>query len=128
MRLFKTRWFTRFARGEGLGDDRLIEAVRRAERGLVDADLGHALIKQRVARRGAGRRSGYRILITYRPKRRALFLFGFAKNERDNISAAQLRDLAAIASEFMAAHEGALDDQVAEGKLMEIDYDEEEEA
>jgi hypothetical protein len=40
MRVFKTRWFARFARSEGIGDISLREAIERAERGLIDADLG----------------------------------------------------------------------------------------
>jgi len=39
-------------------DDRLCEAVERAESGLIDANLGGGLIKQRVARLGQGRSGG----------------------------------------------------------------------
>ena len=63
MQVFKTKWFTRFARNEGIADKSLHEAIKRAERGLVDADLGGGLIKQRVARRGRGRSSGYRVIV-----------------------------------------------------------------
>ena len=52
MRVFKTRWFARFARQEKIADASLREAIARAEHGLVDADLGGGLIKQRVARQG----------------------------------------------------------------------------
>lgn len=48
MRVFKTNTFARFARKQGLGDETLCEAVRRAGRGLIDADLGGGLIKQRT--------------------------------------------------------------------------------
>jgi hypothetical protein len=65
MRVFKTRRFVRFAKGEEIGDTRLIEAIHRAERGLVDADLGSGVIKQRVNRPGQGKRGGYRTLIAY---------------------------------------------------------------
>jgi len=71
--------------------------VQRAERGLVDADLGGGVIKQRVARPGQGRSGGYRVLLAYRRKTRAVFLFAFAKSERDNIDdneLATLRDIA----------------------------------
>ncbi len=44
----------------------LCEAVARAGRGLIDADLGAGLIKQRVARPGAGRAGGYRTLSFFR--------------------------------------------------------------
>ena len=65
-------------------DRSLRDAVERAERGLVDADLGGGIIKQRVARTGQGRSGGYRLLIAYRSGDRAVFLYGFGKNERDN--------------------------------------------
>ena len=42
MRVFKTRWFARFAKREDISDDRLADAIARAERRLIDADLGGA--------------------------------------------------------------------------------------
>ena len=68
MRVFKTKGFARFARRERISDANLGEAVRRAERGLVDADLGGGVIKQRVARPGQGKSGGYRVLVAYRAK------------------------------------------------------------
>ena len=62
-----------------------MEAVGRAGRGLIDADLGGGLIKQRVARGGQGRSGGYRMVLGIRVKDRAVFVFGFAKNDMDNI-------------------------------------------
>lgn len=75
MQAFKTRWFARFARRERIDDRSLIEAVERAERGLIDADLGGGLIKQRVARPGKGRSGGYRVIVAYRIRSRAVFLY-----------------------------------------------------
>ena len=80
MRVFKAKGFARFARRERVSDVVLCDAVRRAERGLLDADLGGGIIKQRVARPGQGRSGGYRVLIAYRAKTRSAFLFGFAKS------------------------------------------------
>lgn len=89
MRLFKTKSFIRFARRERISDASLREAVQRAERGLVDAELG-GVIKQRVARPGQGRSGGYRVLPAYRVNTLSVFLYGFAKNERDNIDGDEL--------------------------------------
>ena len=55
LQTFKTKAFARFARREGLGDTALCEAVERAEKGLVDADLGGGVIKQRVKEAGSAR-------------------------------------------------------------------------
>ena len=43
MRVFKTKWFVRYARREKIGDQALWKAIKRAERGIVDADLGKEL-------------------------------------------------------------------------------------
>lgn len=103
LRIFKTRWFTRFAGSERITDSRLSEAIERAGRGLIDADLGGGVVKQRVARAGQGRSGGYRVLIAYRAGHRAVFLYGFAKRERENIEADELLTLRKIAAGWLAA-------------------------
>jgi hypothetical protein len=85
MRVFKNAWFSRFARKEQISDQALWEAVDRAEQGLIDADLGGGVIKQRIARPGAGRSGGYRSLVLYRKGSNAFFVFGFSKNSQGNI-------------------------------------------
>jgi hypothetical protein len=121
VRVFKTRAFGRFARKERIGDALLCEAVARAERGVVDADLGGHVIKQRVARPGQGRSGGYRTLIAYRSKTRAVFLFGFSKNEQDNIGDDELKELRKAAAEMLRWSGDAVTALVAGGKWMEID-------
>ena len=85
MRVYKTKPFARFQRRERVSDETLCAAVSDAEAGLIEADLGGGLIKQRVARPGAGKRGGYRTVIGYRKGARAFFLLGFAKSARANI-------------------------------------------
>ena len=80
-RILLNRWFQRFASKERISSAALIEAIDRADRGLIDADLGGGVIKQRVARPGQGRSGGYRTLILFRVGRRAVFAFGFAKSD-----------------------------------------------
>jgi hypothetical protein len=122
LRVFKTKWMARFARSEKLDDIRLAEAIADAERGQVQADLGGGLIKQRVARAGSGKSGGYRILIAYRRGTRAVFLYGFAKNERDNIASDELKSLREIAAGFLDADEAAVAQALSDGTLLEIDY------
>ena len=121
MRVFKTRWFSRFARDEGIADKSLREAIERAERGLIDADLGGGLIKQRVARRGQGRSGGYRTIIAYRANQRAVFLFGFAKSEMENIATNQLTAARDIAKKLLAASNAQIARDLEEGQLQEVE-------
>jgi hypothetical protein len=88
---------------------------------LVDGDLGRGLIKQRVARVGQGRSGGFRVLIAYREGQRAVFLYGFAKSERDNIRPDQLAIWQTRAQEVLAAGDDAMDRSVADGDLAEVD-------
>ena len=97
--------------------------IERAERGLVDADLGGGIIKQRVARTGQGRSGGYRILIAYRFGKRAVFLYGFTKSERDNIEADDLETLKEIGAAWLEAKKERLEYVIKEGILKEVRYE-----
>jgi hypothetical protein len=99
--IFKTKGFARYARREGLADSALCEAVARADRGMIDADLGQGVFKQRVARPGQGRSGGFRVILFYRLGERVVFVDGFAKNEKDNISNDELADFRELAGEFL---------------------------
>ena len=120
MRIFKTRAFGRFARKERISDAALCDAFERAERGLVDADLGGHVIKQRVARPSQGRSGGYRTLVAFRIETRAVFLHGFAKSEQDNISDDELKELRKAASEVLRWSDENVATLLEGGKWMEV--------
>ena len=126
MRIFKTKGVVRFARRERVTDASLREAVQRAGRGVIDADLGGGLIKQRVARPGAGRSGGFRMIVAYRAAARAVFLYGFAKNDRDNIEDDDLQTLRVIGANWLMASEETVAQALGDGDLQEIvDHDDE---
>lgn len=103
-----TKQFDRLARRYGLSDDDLRRSLDEAARGLIEADLGLRLIKQRVARSGKGKSGGFRLILYYRRGERAVFLHVFAKNERDNLDPSELdgyRDLGRTL-------DGLIDDQI----------------
>jgi hypothetical protein len=125
VRIFKTKGVTRFARRERITDSSLKEAIERAERGTIDADLGSGLIKQRVARPGQGRSGGFRMIVAYRAAGRAVFLYGFARNDRDNIDPDELQTLRTIGANWLAAEAETLMRAVDDGDLQEIDHDDE---
>ena len=120
MRVFQTREFVPFARKERIGDDRLCEAVDRAERGLIDADLGGGVIKQRVARPGQGSSRGYRTIIAFRSADRSVFMYGFAKSGKANLTGNELSVYRKLAALFLAANAGNLITLIAGGELSEV--------
>ena len=126
MRVYKVKAFARFQRRERIADASLAKAVRSAEDGLVDADLGGGLIKQRVARPGQGKSGGYRTVIVYRRGNLAVFLLGFAKRERANIDDDELEELRGQVRAFLQLSADRIEAAITANELTEVNYGDEE--
>lgn len=124
MRVFKNGWFQKFARKEKISDVMLCEAVARAERGQIDADLGSGLIKQRLARPGAGKSGGFRTLVFFRTQQRAVFAFGFAKSDMANLDDADEAYLKKAAKLVLGFTDEQMDAEIAAGRMLEVKCDE----
>lgn len=95
----------------------------RADKGLVDADLGGNLIKQRIARKGKGKSGGYRMIIAYRVGTFALFIYGFAKKDRETLDAKELATARQLAEVWLSASPAAIEQASKEGKLIEVEHE-----
>ncbi|MDP6345281.1 MAG: type II toxin-antitoxin system RelE/ParE family toxin [Alphaproteobacteria bacterium] len=122
MRVFKTKPFARFADRAGIADAALQEAIQRVEAGLVDADLGGGVIKQRIARGGRGKSGGFRSIILFRRGQKAFFVFGFVKSGQDNIRRDELKAFRFLADEMLALDDGALAAAMGNGTITEVPY------
>ena len=120
MRIFKNGWFERFARKQGISDQSLLEAIKRAEQGLIDADLGSGVIKQRVARQGQGKSGGFRTIILYRTTERAFFVYGFSKSARANIDTDEEALFKKAAIHVLTLSNAQLAELIAKGQFSEI--------
>jgi len=125
VRIFKSRWFQRFARKEGIADAALHEAVARAEKGRIDADLGGGVVKQRIARPGQGRSKGYRTIIFFRREifpgeGRAFFVYGFAKSQRANIDNDEEEQFKEAAKHVLVLTEKQLAGLLKRGDFVEV--------
>lgn len=120
VRIFKNVWFWRFARRERIADKTLLDAIARAEKGLVDADLGGNVVKQRIARPGQGKSGGYRTIIVLRKGDKAFFVYGYAKNERDNIDRAETEAFKKAARELLALSDEQIRKLIENGALTEV--------
>ena len=121
MRIFKNRYMNRYAAKQGITDADLREAVQRADNGLIDADLGSGVIKQRIARQGQGKSSGYRSIILFKQGDRAFFVYCFAKNDRDNIDRRELAEMKELATTLLAYTPEQIGQALLTGALTEIE-------
>ncbi len=127
MAIYKTRWFDRWARKQGLTTPSLCAAVREMTAGLYDADLGGGLFKKRIGRQGQGKSGGFRTLVATNKGNRWVFVFGFPKNERSNIDKDEAEALKKLAAHLLSLTPQAISKAQRAGELLEVDCDAQDE-
>ena len=120
MRIWKLKAFDRVAKKADLGDDLLRAVVAEMESGLTGVDLGGNVFKVRVARRGAGKSGGYRVLLALKRRERTIFLYAFAKKDKGNVSHGDLARLKILASDLLGSDERGIEQLTKLGELIEV--------
>lgn len=123
MKVFKNAWFGRFARKENISAQVLWDAVDRAEKGLVDADLGGDVIKQRIARPGDSKSKGYRSIVLYRKGDKAFFVYGFTKSDLGNIRDDEQEQFKKAAKSVLALSDEQIHQLIENGQFEEVKKD-----
>lgn len=119
-RILKRRDFARWQASEKLPDAALCKAVQEMESGLIDANLGGLLYKKRVARTDSGKSNGYRTLLSARIGSSYVFLHGFSKNDKANITQDEKKALQFAGRIFLTLPDNALSKTLQSGVLLEI--------
>jgi hypothetical protein len=120
MQILKTIRFDLFCRDHNISDAKLIQVIQEVNDGLVDARLGAGIIKKRLARDGAGKSGGFRTLIVYKLKHRAVFLYAFPKNTTENIDSKTLENLKLLAKTYNSLSDSEITLAINAGKLIEV--------
>jgi len=105
MLIYKTRWFHKWAARQGVSDQLLKRAIIEMNRGLIDANLGGNVFKKRIGIHGRGKSASTRTLLAFKERECAFFIYGFAKNERDNVDDLELKALKTYARELLGYSE-----------------------
>ena len=120
MAVFKTKWFARWARKCELDDASILTAIEEMMNGQYEADLGGKLYKKRIAKSAQGKSSGFRTLIASNMGDRWFLVFGFEKNQRANIDAAEERALKHLAKNLLSTTEQEINKAIKCGELIEV--------
>ena len=120
VRIFKNKWFHRFADKEGITDGELKEVVKQLESGQFYADLGGSVYKMELARKGEGKHGGYRVLVFFKFEERVFFHYGFPKSVLGNISQKELKIIKKQAKASFVQSDEHIEKQLANGTLYEI--------
>ena len=125
MRIFKNKWFHRFAKKEGISDSELREIVRQLENGQFYSDLGGSVYKMELARKGEGKHGGFRTIVIFKSKFRTIFVFGFPKSKMSNISEKVLRGYKEQAKDNLIMTDKVISYLIKKQDLIEILLEEE---
>ncbi|WP_181299020.1 type II toxin-antitoxin system RelE/ParE family toxin [Pseudomonas sp. Q2-TVG4-2] len=118
--IFKRKEFARWQADEKLPDAALCKAVKEMKGGLIDADLGGHLYKKRVARPGGGKSGGYRTLLSARVGSRYVFLHGFPKSDKANITQNEKKALQFAGKVLLELSAETLSKALHSGVLVEV--------
>lgn len=110
----------RWKEKHGLSDQALVKAIAEMEQGLIDADLGGSVLKKRVALPGRAKRGGVRVIVATKKVDCWVYLYGFEKNERDNISDRELKIFQEMAGDLLKLNDRQVDLALSEGEFVEV--------
>jgi hypothetical protein len=81
-----TRHFASWAARQNIPKNELRIALEDVRSGKFEASLGGHIYKKRIRFDGKGKSGGGRTIVCYQKGANAIFVHGFAKNEKSNLS------------------------------------------
>jgi hypothetical protein len=117
----KTKWFAKWAKKNGIADLKLVETISNLESELSSTNLGANVFKVRVSRKSSGKSGGFRTILIFKENDKAVFVYGFAKNEEDNISSKELEYFKTLGKDLLRLNKQQLDAAIKSKALLEIE-------
>lgn len=120
LKVYKTKLFNKWTKTNKITEEALRDGVSEICLGLVDAQLGGCLYKKRLELVNKGKRGGARVILVYRKEDRLIFLYGFAKNEKDNVTSKEKGALKKLADFYLKLSNAELNNAVKTKELVEV--------
>jgi len=120
MKIFKNKVFARWAKAQGVPDEALIKAIQEIKRGSYEAQLGGGVYKKRIPLEGRGKRGGARTIVAFKLQNKAIFIHGYAKNERENITLKEQEALRLLAKIYFNYTDEQINETIKAKELIEV--------
>lgn len=120
MRIFATKKFYAWAASHDLSEDKLRNAVKEIQDGIVDANLGGSLYKKRVATKGRGKSGSVRTLLAYSAGQRTFFLYAFEKGDRANITQKEKTAMQIVGKVLLDMSDAELSKRIKDKSIKEL--------
>ena len=120
MNKLMTKEFAKWAEKQQIPENELVYAIDEIQNGLLDANLGGHIYKKRIRFKGQGKSKSGRTIICYKKNDRAIFVHGFAKHEKDNLSKKELHAFKEFAKILLALTQDAINTAIKNGDFIEV--------
>lgn len=120
LKIYKDLDFYKWQKKSKIADLHLVNAIKEIESGLYDAKLGD-LFKKRIAKPGMGKSGGFRTIIACKLNIAWFYIYGFSKNEKDNIDKKTEMALRSYVNDFILPNTEKL---IIAGELIEVQTNE----
>ena len=120
MKKLMTKQFAKWASKQKIPKNELSTALSEVINDSYEANLGGHLYKKRIPFQGQGKSGSGRTIICYRKNDRAIFIHGFAKNEKENLSAKELHVFKEFAKILLGLSHEAISIAIKNGDFVEV--------
>jgi len=117
----KTKWFHKWAEKQTVTDQLLLDTIENVHNNLGSTNLGSGLFKVRTPKEGKGKSGGYRTFLVYKESEIALFVYGFAKNEKDNLAKNEVKYFRKLSKDLLAINMSEYRRLVSLGSFIKIE-------
>jgi hypothetical protein len=120
MKQLMTRHFSKWAKKQDISIRELSKALDEIKNGQFEADLGGHILKKRIRFQGKGKSKSGRTIICYRKDDKAIFIHGFAKNEKSNLSPKELKAFKELSKILLGLSIEQINIAVKNGDFIEV--------
>ncbi len=120
MRILKNKPFSQWAKKLRITDKTLVTAINEMVVGLYEANLGGHIYKKRIPLGHRGKSGGARTIVAFKMQDKAIFIYGFSKGEKSNITKKEEEGLKELAKAYFNYNEHQINKAIKEGVLIEV--------
>ena len=120
MKRLMTKHFSKWASKQKISVNELTRALAELKAGSFEANLGGHIYKKRIRFEGKGKSGSGRTIICYKKGDRAIFIHGFAKNEKSNLSRKELYAFKELSKILLGLSAAEVDIAIKNGDFIEV--------
>ncbi|NOQ35474.1 MAG: type II toxin-antitoxin system RelE/ParE family toxin [Methylococcaceae bacterium] len=120
MKELMTKQFSKWVAKQSIIENGLIEALAEIQSGEFEANLGGHIYKKRIRFEGQGKSGSGRTIICYKKGDRAIFIHGFSKNEKSNLSKKELTAFKEFSKILLGFSEKEITIAIENGDFIEV--------